>query len=310
MKAIRIPAYGDAGALRLDEVPVPAIADDEVLIKVHAAGVNPVDWKIREGWLKDFIPHRLPLIPGWDVSGTVEAVGTGVDGFLPGDDVYTRPDIARDGGYAEYIAVKADEVAAKPVRLSHVEAASIPLAGITAWWALVDVADVQPGQRVLIHAGAGGVGSLAIQIAKARGARVIATCSPRNADLVKSLGADQLVNYRAVDFTRAMLPVDVVFDTVGGQTQEASWAVLKPGGLLVSIVIPPPEDRARELGVRCAFVFIQPSARILAELASLIDAGAVKPVMGATFPLAKAADAQRLSQTGHARGKIVLTVAG
>lgn len=309
MKAIRIHTYGDAGGLRLDDVPVPAIADDEVLIRVHAAGVNPVDWKIREGWLKDFIPHRLPLTPGWDVSGTVEKVGAGVDGFLPGDEVYTRPDIARDGGYAEYIAVKADEVAAKPVRLTPVEAASIPLAGITAWWSLVDVADIQPGQRVLIHAAAGGVGSLAVQIAKARGARVVATCSPRNADLVKSLGADELVNYRAVDFTRSMLPVDVVFDTVGGQTQEASWAVLKPGGLLVSIVVPPQEERARALGVRSAFVFIQPSARILRELAQLIDAGTVQPVLGATFPLAKAADAQRLSQTGHARGKIVLTVA-
>ncbi|MFZ5558604.1 MAG: NADP-dependent oxidoreductase [Pseudomonadota bacterium] len=309
MKAIRIHTYGDAGVLRLDDVPVPAIADDEVLIRVRAAGVNPVDWKIREGWLKDFIPHRLPLIPGWDVSGTVEKAGAGVDGFLPGDEVYTRPDIARDGGYAEYIAVKADEVAAKPVRLAPVEAASIPLAGITAWWSLVDVADIQPGQRVLIHAAAGGVGSLAVQIAKARGARVVATCSPRNADLVKSLGADELVNYRAVDFTRSMLPVDVVFDTVGGQTQEASWAVLKPGGLLVSIVVPPQEERARALGVRSAFVFIQPSARILRELAQLIDTGTVQPVLGATFPLAKAADAQRLSQTGHARGKIVLTVA-
>lgn len=309
MKAVRMHAFGDAGVLRLDDVPVPAIADDEVLIRVAAAGVNPVDWKIREGWLRDFIPHRLPLIPGWDVSGVVERAGAAVTGFRPGDEVWTRPDIARDGGYAEFIAVKAAEVAARPAGLSHIQAASIPLAGITAWWSLVDVADVQPGQRVLIHAAGGGVGSLAVQIARARGARVVATCSPRNADLVKSLGAEELVNYRAVDFTRAMLPVDVVFDTVGGQTQEASWAVLKPGGLMVSIVVPPPEDRARALGVRSAFVFIQPSARILGELAALIGAGALRPVLGATFPLAKAADAQRLSQTGHARGKIVLTVA-
>ncbi len=308
MRAVRIHAYGDAGVLRLDDVPVPDIADDEVLIRVHAAGVNPVDWKIREGWLKDFVPHRLPLTLGWDVCGVVERAGAGVTQFAPGDAVYTRPDIARDGGYAEYIAVRAAEVARKPAGLTDVEAASIPLAGITAWWSLVDVADVRPGQRVLIHAAAGGVGALAVQIAKARGARVVATCSPRNADLVKSLGADELVNYRAVDFTRSMLPVDVVFDTVGGQTQEASWSVVKPGGLLVSIVIPPPEERAKALGVRAAFVFIQPSARILGELAQLVEGGRLRPVLGATFPLARAADAHRLSQTGHARGKIVLTV--
>jgi NADPH:quinone reductase-like Zn-dependent oxidoreductase len=308
MKAVRIHAFGDANVLKLDDVPVPAVGDEDVLIRVVAAGVNPVDWKIREGHLKDFIPHRLPLTLGWDVSGVVEAVGRAARRLRPGDLVYTRPDIARDGAYAEYIVVREREVALRPTTISHVEAASLPLAGITAWEAIVTVGQVHAGQRVLIHAAAGGVGSLAVQLAKWRGAEVIATASARNADFVTFLGADQVVDYTKVDVCRETRGVDLVFDTLGGEVQQASWATLKPGGMLVSIVQPPDESTARARGLRSAFVFIEPSRTILDQLAGLVDAGQVRPLVGAEFALRDAAAAHRLSESGHARGKIVLYV--
>ncbi len=306
MKAIRIHHYGDASVLSLDDVPTPVIGDDDVLIRVVAAGVNPVDWKIREGYLKDFIPHRLPLTLGWDVSGVVEAVGRNSRRLRVGDAVYSRPDIARDGSYAEYLAVRESEVALRPTTISHVEAASLPLAGITAWEAIVNVGQVTSGQSVLIHAAAGGVGSLAVQLAKWRGAEVIATTSARNADLVTFLGADEVIDYTRDDFTERVRGVDLVFDTVGGKVQEASWRALKPGGMLVSVVDPPAETVAKSHGVRSAFIFIKPSAEILEQLAGLVDAGQVRPVIGAEFALKDAAAAHRLSQSGRARGKIVL----
>jgi len=308
VKSIRIHGYGDASALTLDEVPVPAIGDEDVLIRVVAAGVNPVDWKIREGHLKDFIPHQLPLTLGWDVSGIVESVGRQTHRLRPGDLVYARPDIARDGCYAEYVAVRASEVALRPTTISHVAAASLPLAGITAWEAIINVGQVSAGQTVLIHAAAGGVGSLAVQLAKWRGAEVIATASARNADLVTFLGADEVIDYHKQDFAEKLRGIDLVFDTVGGQVQQDSWATLKPGGMLVSIVDPPPEATARSMGLRSAFIFIQPSATILEQLAGLVDTGQVRPVIGAEFALRDAAAAQRLSQSGRARGKIVLYV--
>jgi len=306
MKAIRIHHYGDASVLSLDDVPTPVIGDDDVLIRVVAAGVNPVDWKIREGYLKDFIPHRLPLTLGWDVSGVVEAVGRNSRRLRVGDAVYSRPDIARDGSYAEYLAVRESEVALRPTTISHVEAASLPLAGITAWEAIVNVGQVTSGQSVLIHAAAGGVGSLAVQLAKWRGAEVIATTSARNADLVTFLGADEVIDYTREDFSERVRGVDLVFDTVGGKVQEASWRALKPGGMLVSVVDPPAETVAKSHGVRSAFIFIKPSAEILEQLAGLVDAGQVRPVIGAEFALNDAAAAHRLSQSGRARGKIVL----
>ena len=306
MKAIRIHHYGDASVLSLDDVPTPVIGDDDVLIRVVAAGVNPVDWKIREGYLKDFIPHRLPLTLGWDVSGVVEAVGRNSRRLRVGDAVYSRPDIARDGSYAEYLAVRESEVALRPTTISHVEAASLPLAGITAWEAIVNVGQVTSGQSVLVHAAAGGVGSLAVQLAKWRGAEVIATTSARNADLVTFLGADEVIDYTREDFAERVRDVDLVFDTVGGKVQEASWRALKPGGMLVSVVDPPAETVAKSHGVRSAFIFIKPSAEILEQLAGLVDAGQVRPVIGAEFALKDAAAAHRLSQSGRARGKIVL----
>jgi NADPH:quinone reductase-like Zn-dependent oxidoreductase len=306
MNAVRIHHYGDESVLSLDDVPTPIIDDDEVLIRVVAAGVNPVDWKIREGYLKDFIPHRLPLTLGWDLSGVVEAVGRNSHRLRVGDTVYSRPDIARDGSYAEYVAVRESEVALRPTTISHIEAASLPLAGITAWEAIVNVGQVTSGQSVLIHAAAGGVGSLAVQLAKWRGAEVIATTSARNADLVTFLGADEVIDYTREDFAERVRGVDLVFDTVGGEVQEASWRALKPGGMLVSVVDPPAETVAKSHGLRSAFIFIKPSAEILEQLAGLVDAGQVRPVIGAEFALKDAAAAHRLSQSGRARGKIVL----
>ena len=308
MKAVRIHQYGNSEVLKYEDAPMPEITSTYVLVRVVAASVNPVDWKIREGYLKEMITYPMPLTLGWDVSGVIEAVGADVTRFKVGDAVFSRPDIKRNGTYAEYVAIRADEVALKPKTISHVEAASLPLAGITAWEVLITAGQLKAKQRVLIHAGSGGVGSLAIQLAKSRGAYVIATTSGRNSDFVKSLGADEVIDYKTQKFQAVVKDVDLVFDTLGGEVQEASWSVLKPGGILVSIVSPPPEERAKALGMRSAFVFIEPSAAILAELAALVDAGSVRPIVGAEFALADIAKAHTFSQTGRTVGKIVLYV--
>ncbi len=309
MKAVRIHAYGGPAVLHYEDVPMPLLASDDILIRVRAAAVNPVDWKIREGYLQGFLHHKLPLILGWDVSGEVIEVGPEATGFKVGDEVYARPDIERDGSYAEYIAVKASDAARKPATLDHVHAAAVPLTALTAWQSLVDAAHLQAGQTVLIHAAAGGVGSLAVQLAKARGARVIATASAVNIGLVTELGADQFIDYTRTRFEEVVKDVDVVFDTIGGDTQERSWQVLKPGGILVSVVSPPPEATATARGVRSAFVFIQSSGQQLTAIAQLIDEGRMKPIIHTVLPLSEARQAQVISQGGHARGKIVLHVA-
>ncbi len=270
MKAVRIHKYGNSKVLAFEDVPMPSITAEDVLIRVVATSVNPVDWKIREGYLQDMIPHEMPLTLGWDVSGVIEAIGEDVTRFKVGDAVYSRPDIMRNGTYAEFVAVRESEVAHKPQTISHAEAASLPLAGITAWEVLISTAKICAGQRVLIHAGSGGVGTLAIQLAKSRGAYVVATTSEKNQVLVESLGADQVIDYQKQNFSETLQDIDVVFDTLGGDIQDASWTVLKPGGILVSIVSPPSEDKAKEFNVRSAFVFIQPSAYILEQYAKLI----------------------------------------
>lgn len=311
MKAVRIHQYGGRDVLSIDEVPVPDIGPDDVLVRVVAASINPVDWKVREGYLAQMLPHALPLTLGWDVSGVVAAVGSGVmqwPQWQVGDAVFARPDIARNGTYAEFVAIRAREIARKPRTISHVEAASLPLAGITAWEAMIDKAGVRAGQRVLVHAGSGGVGSLAIQLVKAVGATVVATTSGRNRVLVESLGADQVVDYTSTDVATAVEPVDAVFDTLGGAVQEASWGLLKPGGILVSIVSPPDEARAAALGVRAGYVFIGPNAPVLEQLAAMVDGGRLRPVVGAEFGLERIVEAHALSESGRAVGKIVLYV--
>lgn len=260
MKVVRIHEYGNTDVLAYEDAPLPSITSNDVLVRVVAASVNPVDWKIREGYLRQMISHPLPLTLGWDVSGVVEVIGAGVSRFKVGDTVFSRPDIKRNGTYAEYVAIREDEIAYKPKTVSHVEAASLPLAGITAWEALYTAAQLTAKQRVLIHAGSGGVGSLAVQLAKLRGAFVIATTSERNRDFVKSLGADEVIDYRSQRFEEVVNDVDVVFDTIGGEVQESSWSVLKPDGILVSIISPPSDERAMAQGVRSAFVFIEPNA--------------------------------------------------
>jgi len=308
MKAVRIHRFGGPEVLTYEDAPRPRIAEDDLLVRVHAAGVNPVDWKIREGRLQQFLQHKLPLVLGWDFSGVVEEVGSAVEGFKPGDEVYARPDIRRDGAYAEFIAVRAREVARKPQTLGHLHAAAVPLAAITAWDALIKTARIEAGQRVLIHAAAGGVGHFAVQFARWKGAYVIGTASSANHELVRALGANEVIDYRAERFEEKVSDVDVVFDTVGGDVQRRSWSVLKKGGMLVSIVERPSEEVAKEHGVRAAYIFIEPDAEVLRRVAELIDAGVVKPVVENVFALSEARRAHELSQSGHARGKIVLRV--
>jgi NADPH:quinone reductase-like Zn-dependent oxidoreductase len=308
MKAVRIHSYGNANVLRYEDAPEPIIRADDVLIRVIGSSVNPVDWKIREGHFKEMIPFRMAIIPGWDVSGVVEAVGAKVGKFKVGDSVFSRPDIERDGTYAEFVAVREDEVAAKPKTISHIEAGVLPLAGITAWEVLINVAKVSAGQRVLIHAAAGGVGSLAVQLAKWRGAYVIATASVANRALVESLGADEFIDYRAQRLLNTTKNIDMVFDTIGGPTQEESWSVMNPGGILISIISKPLEDEATKLGLRSAFVFIKPNAAALDEIAQLVDSGKLRPLIGAEFALEDIKRAHTLSESGHSKGKIALYV--
>lgn len=308
MKAVRIHGYGGAEVLRYEDAPRPQPGMGEVLVQVHAAGVNPVDWKVREGYLDEMLHHRLPLVLGWDVSGVVAATGPGVTRFRVGDAVFSRPDLARDGSYAEYAVIRETELASKPASLDHRHAAALPLAGLTAWAALIGAANLTKGQRVLIHGAAGGVGSFAVQLARWRGAEVVATASERNRDYLRSLGAERVIDYRQVPFEEVAGRVDVVFDTIGGETQQRSWQLLERGGILVSIVDPPDEQQAAAHQARQAFVFIQPDAEILARLAGLVDAGQLKVYLEDVLPLAEARKAHELSQGGHVRGKLVLQV--
>ena len=308
MRAVRIHQYGGTETLQVDMIDTPKINDDDILIKTKASSINPVDWKIREGYLKEMIPYELPLTLGWDVAGIVEQVGAAVTDFKVGDEVFSRPDISRQGSYADYVAVKADQAVLKSPKLDFAQAAVLPLAGITAWQCLVDVGQLQAGQRVLIHAGAGGVGHLAIQIAKAQGATVIATASAANQALLTQFGADQAIDYNQGTLVEQIAPVDVVFDTMGGEVQNQSWALLKEGGILVSVVTPPDEAIAKEHNVKSAFVFIEPSRRILLELNKLVESEQLIPFIEHRFSLAQIVEAHLQSESGHTRGKIVIEV--
>ncbi len=308
MKAIRIHQYGGPEVLAQVEMQRPKPGPNEVLIKIHAASVNPVDWKIRAGHMKDFLPLTLPATLGSDVSGTVEEVGLGASRFKQGDEVYASLGL-EGGGYAEYAVAKEEMVAEKPSTLDHVQTAAIPVAGLTAWQTLFEVAQLRAGQKVLIHAAAGGVGNFAVQFAKAKGAYVIGTASSRNQAFLGELGVDRAVDYRKTRFEDVVDDADVVLDTIGGDTQERSFKALKKGGMLVSIVQPPSQELAAKHGVRALFYAAHPSSSDLTEIAKLIDSGNVKTVVETVLPLAEARRAHELSQSGHARGKIVLTAA-
>ncbi len=308
MKAVRFHSYGPPEVLALEDVERPTPAADEVLVRVHAAGVNPLDWKVRGGYVRDWLHHRLPLIPGWDVSGVVEAVGAKVTDFKIGEAVYGMLDFGRDGAYAEYVAAPAQHLARKPASLDHVQAAAVPLAALTAWQALFDSAGLAKGQTVLIHGAAGGVGHFAVQFARWAGARVIGTASASHESFLQELGAERVLDYRTTRFEEAAGDVDVVLDTIGGDTQQRSWKVLKRGGILVATLGISSPGAPDEHGVRGVGILVHPDPSQLTRIGKLIDSGNLKPVINVVLPLAEAGRAHEMSQTGHGRGKIVLKV--
>jgi len=307
MKAVRIHRFGDADVLRVEEIAWPQPGGEEVLVRVHAASVNPVDYKMRSGRYPATSQENLPLVLGRDIAGTVELCGSGARAFSKGEEVFAM--LGRDrGGYEEYVVVKAGEIAPKPMNLSYVEAAAVPLAGLTAWQGLFEHGRLRAGQRVLIHGGAGGVGHFAIQFAKARGAFVATTVSGSDVDFAQDLGADRAIDYKKLRFEDEIDKVDLVFDLIGGETQERSWAILREGGALVSTLRKPDEDKARRFGLRGVHYMAQPNGAQLAEIGRLIEAGRVRPAVQATYPLDKAGEAQRKLETSHVRGKVVLQV--
>jgi len=315
VRAIVIESFGGPEVLRAANVPTPEPAADEVLIEVAYAAVNPVDWMIREGMLAGMFPHEFPVIPGWDAAGTVKGVGKNVTGFRIGDRVYAycRKPKVRFGTYAEFVTMNQAAVAPIPKNVGFAEAASIPLAGLTAWQSLFDAAKIKAGEKVLIHAGAGGVGSLAIQFAKQADAKVFTTARGANHAYVTSLGADVPIDYTKESFVEAVRKrepggIDLVYDAVGGDVQQRSYEVLKKGGRLVSIVNAPSQDEARRYGVEAAHVFVSPNGDQLRRIGALLETGAVRPPALEEMRLGEAAEAQKRSQAGHVRGKIVLKV--
>jgi NADPH:quinone reductase-like Zn-dependent oxidoreductase len=304
MKAIRIHDYGDADQLRYEDAPIPELAPDEVLIRIHGAGVNPADWKSREGLMRQVRPLHFPAILGADAAGIVEKVGAVVSRFKSGDAVVARV----NGAYAEFAAIKTDAVGRAPKSIPLAHAAGIPIAAGTAWTVLFETADLKNTKTILIQGGAGGVGTFAIQLAKLAGLRVIATTSTANRNFVASLGADHVIDYTKEDVARVVEGVDLVLDTVGGAVLKQSLPLVRKGGQLLSIVAPPDEVAAKERGVEARFVRSNLTGIKLEEIGGLIDTGKVKIVVEREFPLAEAKAAHKLSETGHVRGKIILRV--
>ncbi|RZJ40006.1 MAG: NADP-dependent oxidoreductase [Brevundimonas sp.] len=332
MRAFVLDRYGKTETLRLRDLPLPVVGDHDVLIEVHAAGLNPLDAKIRDGAFKPILPYKTPLVLGHDVAGTIARVGKAVQRFKAGDAVFSRPCDGWIGTFAEFIAVHQDDVALKPANLSMEDAAGVPLTALTAWQILVDRADVKPGQKVLIHAGTGGVGIFAIQLAKHLGATVATTVSASSADLVRSLGADVVIDYRSDDFTKVLSGYDVVLNSLDGATLERSLDVLKPGGKLISISGPPDpafakaqglnwvlrqvlaltsrkiRAKAKARGVDYSFLFMKPDGAQLARIAGLIEAGDIRTVTDRVFPFEAINDALAYVDTRRAKGKVVVSV--
>lgn len=333
MQALVLTRYGGADAAQMQTVARPVAGPGEVLVKVRAAGLNPVDFKTREGMLRLITPYSLPAVMGNELAGVVEAVGAGVTGFAAGDRVFARTAKNAMGAFAEYAAVPANLLAHVPDRLDDVSAAAIPLAGLTALQALRDEIGLRPGSRVFIPGGAGGVGTFAIQIAKWLGAHVITTASPRGRDLVERMGADEVIDYTAQDFTQLVAGVDGVFDLIGGETLNNAFAVVKRGGTVVSVAaLPEPQTALKDLdrgyplaalfwlvslplrlrawrsGARYRFLFMHPSGSELAELAALVEAGKLTPVIDRTFPFDQIRDAIAYLEAGRAKGKVVVTL--
>jgi len=330
MKAFILDRYKKKSALRFGDVPEPVMQDDDVLVEIHASGLNLLDSKIRDGEFKLILPYRPPFILGHDVAGTVVRVGSKVRRFKPGDEIYSRPRDGRAGTFAEYIAINEADVALKPRNVSMEEAASIPLVGLTAWQALVERAKLEKGQKVLIHAGSGGVGTFAIQLAKHLGATVATTTSTANVDLVKSLGADVVIDYKRKDFEKVLSDYDVVLNSLDADTLRKSLSVLKPGGKLISISGPPDPDFAREQGlnwvlkqvirllsfgirrkakgrrISYSFLFMRANGEQLSQITSLIEAGIIRPVMDRVFPFEATNEALAYVEAGRSKGKVVV----
>ena len=308
MQAIQIQEFGDPQVLQVKEISIPAPGPGELLVRVHAAAVNPVDTSIRAGRAGGLSGASLPYVPGFDVSGTVTAIGSDVVNFKVDDEVFAMVDLRRGGAYAEYAIVLENEAALKPTRVNHAEAAAIPLVALTAWQALFEVAKLQKGQTILIHAGAGGVGSIAVQLAKWRGAHIIATASDYNHNFLRELGVDVPVDYRTQNFEDFASDVDVVLDPIGGDTQVRSLQILKEGGILVSIVGLTSEGRNPSRNVRATSILVRPNSVQLSEIGELIQNGIINPIVSYRFPLEQAPLAHEQSQTRRTRGKIVIEI--
>ena len=310
MKAVVIKQYGGKEELKLMELNKPEIKVDQVLIEMHATSINPIDWKIREGYLKEMISFQFPVILGWDAAGVIVKKGDKVENFNIGDRVFARPQTTANGTYAEYIATEESLLAKIPDNISFEEAASIPLATLTAWQCLVDLGNLKHGEKVLIHAGAGGVGSMAIQIAKNLGAFVATTGSGKNEEFLKDLGADLVINYEKQAFEKELKDYDLVFDTMGGDIQNKSYMILKKAGKLVSIVSQPDERIANEYSVQASFHMLIPNGSQLRKVAKLMEEGKLKPIVGHVFEFSEKGlqDAHELSESHHAKGKIVIKI--
>ncbi|WP_410508818.1 NADP-dependent oxidoreductase [Methanosarcina hadiensis] len=304
MKAVRIHEFGGPEVMKYEDVPEPQPGPGEIRIRVIAAGVNPMDWKIRKGMVGK-VP--LPMIMGLDVAGTVDSGESGAL-FQPGEEVYAKVSIGQ-GGYAEYTVVNSTQAAKKPGSIGFIESAAIPTAGLAAWQSLFDIARLERGQSILIHGAAGGVGTFAVQFAKWKGAYVFGTASEKNEQFLKSIGVDEFIDYKKQKFEDVVGKVDVVLDTVGGDTFERSWGVLQPNGFLVSTVASIPEGMPEKYGVFAKTLMTRPDGEELAKIAGIIDEQQIKPIVTTILPLSEARKAHEMSESRHIRGKIVLRVA-